>query len=131
MSAAIPAASPPQAYFGPEPEHNWCYYFEKADLARQHGDWKEVARLGDLAFQLDTRLYEVNAPELLPYIEAYAFTGNWEKATALSLDAYNLTFRMQRILCDTWTRIDQVGEASSQGKAYMGQMLDQLNCSAP
>ena len=131
LSAAIPAASPPQAYFGPEPEHNWCYYFEKADLARQHADWKEVARLGDLAFQLNTRLYEVNAPELLPFIEAYAFTGNWEKATALSLDAYDLTFRIQRILCDTWTRIDQVGEASSQGKAYIGQMLDQLNCSAP
>jgi len=28
--------------FGPEPEHTWCYYYEKADLARQLEDWEQV-----------------------------------------------------------------------------------------
>ena len=130
-SVTKPTASPPQPYFGSEPEHDWCYYFEKADLARQHGDWKEAARLGDLAFQIDNRLYEVNATELLPFIEAYAYTGNWERAKALSLEAQRLTFRMQRILCDTWMRIDQHLDASSPGKEITGQMLDQLKCSVP
>jgi hypothetical protein len=130
-SSTNPPASPPQAYFGNEPAHDWCYYFEKADLARQQENWKEVARLGNLAFQLDTRLYEVNATELLPYIEGYAYTGDWEKAKTLSVDAQGLTFRMQRILCDTWMRIDQLTDISSIGHQTSGQMLDQLKCSTP
>ncbi len=39
--------------YGPEPAHNWCYYFERADLARQIGDWTQVTNLGDKAFKLD------------------------------------------------------------------------------
>ncbi len=36
----------PGHLFGPEPDHGWCYYYQRADLARQVGDWAEVARLG-------------------------------------------------------------------------------------
>lgn len=25
---------PPETIFGPEPAHTWCYYYQKADLAR-------------------------------------------------------------------------------------------------
>ncbi|HSK65781.1 MAG TPA: hypothetical protein VK888_02560, partial [Anaerolineales bacterium] len=31
--------------YGPEPEHGWCYHFQKADLARQLGDWEQVVEL--------------------------------------------------------------------------------------
>ena len=31
--------------FGSEPPHLWCYYFEKADLARQLQDWQSVLQL--------------------------------------------------------------------------------------
>ena len=44
-------AVPPLTQFGKEPAHGWCYYFEKADLARQQQDWQQVAALGDQAFQ--------------------------------------------------------------------------------
>ncbi|NMC79412.1 MAG: hypothetical protein GYA59_08635, partial [Chloroflexi bacterium] len=41
---------PPENIFGPEPSHDtWCYYYQKASLARQEGDWEEVVRLGDEA----------------------------------------------------------------------------------
>ena len=33
------APVPPAAIFGAEPEHGWCYYYQKASLARQNGDW--------------------------------------------------------------------------------------------
>ncbi len=36
----------PEVVFGPEPEHKWCYYYEKADLARQKGEWEEVVIIG-------------------------------------------------------------------------------------
>jgi len=65
---SIPAR-PPEEIFGREPEHGWCYYFEKAELARQKENWTEVARLADLGLALDTELYEVNAPELVTYLE--------------------------------------------------------------
>jgi len=45
-------ALPPAAVFGDEPVHGWCYYFEKAELARQQGDWQQVAALGEQAFAL-------------------------------------------------------------------------------
>ena len=48
-------AGPTLTIFGKEPEHGWCYYYEKMSLARQQGDWPEVARLSDEAQQLGLR----------------------------------------------------------------------------
>lgn len=45
------SAKPPSAIFGPEPKHTWCYYYQKADLARQQGQWDKVVKLGEEAFQ--------------------------------------------------------------------------------
>jgi hypothetical protein len=39
---------PPLQIFGPEPR-NWLYFYQKAELERQLGDWDAVARLGDEA----------------------------------------------------------------------------------
>ncbi len=114
--------------FGQEPEHNWCYYFEKADLARQMGDWKTTAGLGEQAFTLNTRLYEINAPEYLPYIEANAHLGNWEKAIKLSKDAYTLSFRMDRILCDTWQRIAVETPSTPDQNMAIQQMKTEYKC---
>ncbi|NLO02057.1 MAG: hypothetical protein GX126_07040 [Bacteroidales bacterium] len=32
----------PERYFGAENTHQWCYFYEKADLARQSGEWEAV-----------------------------------------------------------------------------------------
>ena len=53
--------------YGPQPKHGWCYYFEKADLARQMGDWKQVAKLGDVAFALND--YPNDPSERFVFIE--------------------------------------------------------------
>jgi len=39
----------PRELFGNEPPHNWCYYYTKAELARQQTDWARVASLGQAA----------------------------------------------------------------------------------
>jgi hypothetical protein len=121
-------AYPPLEIFGPEPEHDWCYYFEKAELARQYGDWVKVADLGDKARALDTRLYEVNAPELLPYIEGYAHLGEWEQAYELTRQAYQLTFRMERILCSTWSRIIQNTPSSPERASVIKEIEQEVQC---
>ena len=34
--------TPPSVVFGEEPAHSWCYYYQKADLARQRRDWDQI-----------------------------------------------------------------------------------------
>lgn len=61
---------PPLLPFGVEPPHTWCYYYEKASLARQMKNWDEVIRIGDEAQRLG---YAAGEPvEWLPFLEAYA-----------------------------------------------------------
>jgi hypothetical protein len=69
---------PPPEIFGDEPPHGWCYYYEKADLARQKNDWQEVLRLGKEAKILG--LNPDDSIEWLPFMEAEAFVGNTETA---------------------------------------------------
>lgn len=65
--------APATTIFGVEPDHGWCYYFEKADLARQQGDWQQVANLGDEATRLG--LIPTDVTEWVPILEGYMRTG--------------------------------------------------------
>ena len=128
----LQVAHPPASVFGMEPPKQWCYYFEKADLARQDGDWDQVVSLADQAIQLDERLYEVNAPELVPYIEGYAHTGRWLEAIQLTDQTMLLSERMDRMLCDTWDRI--ASEQNSNDPNFQNAWSDvqgKLSCLKP
>jgi hypothetical protein len=93
------------AIYKPEPEHGWCYYFEKADLARQLGDWEEVTRLGDIAFKLED--HPNNPVERFVFIEGYAHVGDWERALKLSRESYQVSKSyVGPLLCQLWERIE-------------------------
>jgi hypothetical protein len=123
----------PKQIFGSEPEPGWCYYFEKAELARQLENWAEVARLADLGLALDQELYEVNAPELVTYIDGYAHTAQWEKALQLTERTLMLSPRMDRMLCDTWNRLAEANSIQSgpEKESALAKVRDQINCSLP
>jgi hypothetical protein len=70
---ATPSA-PPGVIFGSEPVHGWCFYYQKAELAFQKGDFLEVVRLRDEASLKG--LKQNDAIELIPFILVYAETGN-------------------------------------------------------
>ena len=78
----VKPTTPPEYIFGREPEHGWCYYFEKADLTAQLGNWDDVAGLGAEAIQLN--LSPEDRSEWLPFLKAYAITGQADqlKSTA-------------------------------------------------
>jgi hypothetical protein len=119
----------PQDVFGPEPPHTWCYYFERADLARQFGQWDEVRRLWEQAAALaSTSDY---GPELLPFIEAFARAGRWEQAADLTIQANTRTVEMSPFLCRTWSRIMQATPASDARGAGWSKIKDALACSEP
>ncbi|HMG36660.1 MAG TPA: hypothetical protein VKM94_22165 [Blastocatellia bacterium] len=73
---------PPAEIFGAEPKPCWCYYFQKADLARQRGDWEEAMRLGDEARALG--LSPDDRTEWLLFVEAYFERSRYEDARELA-----------------------------------------------
>ena len=111
------AKATPARYFGSEPAHTWCYYFEKAELARQFDDWKEVARLYGSA--ADAGYTSLQPSENLVFIEALARLGNTKKAGQLTEVTLSQNRLMCKVLLSTWQRILQAspkieGEASKQ-----------------
>ena len=77
-----PMSRPPEVIFGEEPTHDWCYYYQKADLARQRRDWDEIIRLGQEADRLNLQPYD--SIEWMPFIEAYAYSGEKDHAQVLA-----------------------------------------------
>jgi hypothetical protein len=68
--------------FGAELPREWCFYYQKADLARQQGDWEDVARLGAEAQQRN--LTPNDLVEWMPFLQAYAFLGNQKQVKSIS-----------------------------------------------
>ena len=94
----------PEVY-APEPEHGWCFYFERADLARQLGDWEEVVSIADSAFKLDE--YPYDPVERFVFIEAYAHAGDWQRAIELSQESHQVSENdVGPLLCLLWERIE-------------------------
>jgi hypothetical protein len=89
---------------GAEPAHTWCYYFEKADLARQSDDWEQVAEIGDQAFAIP--YYPDDFSEYLPFIEAYARADRWEDARDLTRKTADLMPILRPALCAIWQRVE-------------------------
>jgi len=89
---------------GVEPAHTWCYYFEKADLARQADGWAQVAKIGDKVFGIP--YYPDEVSEFLPFVEAYARTGRWEDARDLTRQTAELMPILKPSLCAIWQRVE-------------------------
>lgn len=69
--------TPPEVVFGQEPEHDWCFYYQKADLARQRGEWQQIPDL--LKEALDHGYYPEDGLEWMPFLQANAVLGNVDK----------------------------------------------------
>jgi hypothetical protein len=124
---SIPAISP-EKIFGPEPQHDWCYYFEKADMARQIGDWETAAFLGDQAQNLG--LSPATGMEWVPFMEGYANTGEWQKAALINDLAFEETNNMQTYLCQAWDRIEQSAPVSDGKVDTIETARRKLDCAA-
>jgi len=113
-------AIPPRHYYGLEPARGWCYYYLKADLARQVQDWERVAALGDQAFDLGD--YPNDPAERLPFIEGYAHLGRWQDALEQTRLAGQISPAIRPVLCRLWQRIDP-NTAENPGKQEVIQQL--------
>jgi hypothetical protein len=121
----VPVVLP--AVYGPEPAHGWCYHFQRADLARQAGNWAQVARLGAQASTLPDH---PNDPvERFVFIEGFAHMGEWEAAGEQSLLAYAVSKPVVGpLLCRLWDRIDRETAPDSRQAASVAEMRSILDC---
>lgn len=71
-----------QSIFGPEPAHGWCYYYQKADLARQQGKWQEVIELANDAQKQN--LKPNDQIEWMPFLQAYAIMDDMKNVKQLA-----------------------------------------------
>lgn len=114
--------------YSPEPAHGWCYYFEQAELARQRGNWQEVARLGKIALSLGD--HPNNPVERFVFIEGYAHIGDWKRAEELSMESYLVSKNYLRpLLCRLWERIERETANSSEKVQAVQRTRARLECS--
>jgi hypothetical protein len=138
-------ARPPAEIFGPAPGPCWCYYFEKADLARQTGDWQGVARAGDEARRLG--LEPEDPAEWLLFVEGYAQVGRYqeareaaecalraisvrpEAAAARSPTENELAVLARPAMCGLLERLEGDGLPDAPRRALIADIDAQLSCS--
>jgi hypothetical protein len=120
-AAPLSLPGPP---FGKEPAHTWCYFYEKAELARQRLDWKGIVELA--AHTTQQGLAPEDAFEWLPFIEGYARTGNARAAEELTRQAWDQEPRLHRGLCILWGRLQEDDPADAQDAA--ARIFGQFSC---
>jgi hypothetical protein len=121
-----PESTPPPEIFGVEPAHTWCYYYEKADLASQYQEWGKILQLWEEANQNGVRAG--NSIELMPFIEAYARSDDWETAKLLTKQAQLLPDRSSSVLCDLWRDIGSSTPGSVKRDQTISFVQNQLGC---
>lgn len=90
----------PLDVFGPEPIRGWCYYYQKAELARDFENWDEIHSLWQ---QVKANNLEANyGPEYAPFIEALARNQEWKAAAKLTIKAGKTTKESRPFFCDFW-----------------------------
>ena len=109
-------------------EQNWCYYFQKADLARQNEDWETIAAIGD---EVLPTMKAGDASEYLIFVEAYINLDRWEDAESLFQRVYAEDKSMDYTLCKylhKWIDEDHKPD-SGQGVTQLIQAMNSVGCS--
>lgn len=93
----------PAVFWGNENQEQWCYYFEKADLARQQKKWEEVVYLYDEGAKKG--FMPLNQFEWLPLFEAYLRIGETDKALAIVQFIPDFDSEKNDAFCKLWATI--------------------------
>jgi hypothetical protein len=126
--AEMVSGYPPLEMIGSELPHDWCYIYEKAELAAQQADWAEVLLLADQAQAADYVPAEgasSHAREWLPMIKAYLYEGEADMAGQISQKLITNNAKMRPMICSTWELTSQVDE---QDPVIQTDWMNKLAC---
>jgi hypothetical protein len=115
-----------QAVFGKEQKLTWCYFYEKADLARQFEDWQEASNLYKQSQALS--LAPSHGAEYAPFIVSAANLGNWDQADQLTRTADEMTADMQPMLCSLWQNLPEQDPPDSEQVKTTAEISTYLGC---
>jgi hypothetical protein len=123
-----PGADPslPENIYGQQDTHTWCYYFEKADLARQYENWAEIKRLWEQASS--EGLQADNGFEYIPFIEGYGHLENWEQVRTLTRHAKKITAGLEPSLCSALDRLAADAPRSALRDETIDGLKSDLKC---
>jgi hypothetical protein len=134
LTAAIPLSDPSRIttdtenpavpMFFSEPAHEWCYYFSKAQLAQQQGNYELVMTLGNEAMSLGFNPQDQN--EWLVFIDGYARAGDLQTAGELSKTALAEDARIRRGVCTVWEQIQAQSPVGGEGQ--IEEIIRQIKC---
>jgi hypothetical protein len=108
-------AYPPVEMIGTEPVREWCYIFQKAELAVQQGDWQQAYAL---AIQAQDMGYvpgegvSNHAREWIPLLRAYLHQAEPDVAGRISEQLIQFDKKMQPMLCSVWQEFSLQPEVS-------------------
>ena len=119
-----PASQPFAAIFGSEPQHDWCYYFEKGDLSRQYAQYEQTAALGEEA--ITNGFAPRAASEWLPFLESNIRIGNWERVDYLAEAIDSAEGNYTNGLCSTLKRLSNDEDIVEQEKLV--EYMKDYNC---
>ena len=87
-----------------EADHTWCYYYAKAELARQKKDWSQV---NNLLREATAQGYQASDPfEWLVFMEGQAMAGDIRAARELSQETLQADRRTRKGICQVWQRVE-------------------------
>jgi hypothetical protein len=108
-----------------ETANNWCYYFQKADLAAQLEEWDQVVDLGEIAFSIGD--IPNDPTERIPFIQGYAYTGDWARAEKLSLVIFEINDMAAPMICELWATM--IGSSPDpEANSHYAHIIDTLSC---
>lgn len=118
--------SPPEEIYGKTNTQTWCYYFEKADLARQYQQWDEIIRLWDKSQELGER--PDNGFEYIPFIEGFGHTEDWAKVKEMTKFANKVTSGLEPSLCSALDRLALNALESKKRDETIFNLKEDLRC---
>lgn len=114
-------------FYDPEIARGWCYDYARAALAAQSDDWAHALKMRDEA--LAAGEHPNDPMENFLFIEAYAHTGAWSEAQALTKDTYKFSKDIMRpTLCALWARIEREVPAGADKTSAVQSARENLSC---
>ncbi|NJN80252.1 MAG: hypothetical protein HC797_07165, partial [Anaerolineales bacterium] len=117
---------PPKDIYGKQNTQTWCYYFQKADLARQYGEWDEIVSLWNEAQENGERAD--NGFEYIPFIEGFGHTEDWGQVKELTKFAKRITAGLEPSLCTALDRLAINAPESKERDETILNLKEDLNC---
>jgi hypothetical protein len=117
----------PESIYGKLDNKGWCYYFEKADLARQYQNWEEIIDLWQEA-QIKGE-HADNGFEYIPFIEGFGHTDDWEQVQFLAKSANKITPGLEPSLCTMVDRLTATTHRSDSRNNTLDTLKNIFKCS--